>query len=670
MATPRVLSVLRARWLTALLAGAAVGFLTYAGLQLQPRAATATASMLVKVTTSPDGPNGAMPVHGELATQAEIIRSERVARRVAVNLGLDGDDTLRREWRRVTGGQGDFHTWLAERLIGRLEVTHSRETDVVTLAVTDADATRAATLANAYVKAYIHVAQEINGEPVRQYDAYWQSRIDQMAARLQSARARLEAVQTQASAIHAADSADPFVRETTARVLSAEAGVLANDAQAATSLAAPVHADNAQRAAWLRAALDSLRGSAHPAAAQAASSAELERLEREVAQSKFAYETAVNRANMQSAESTARSLKTLITVSTLKAATPPVASGADAAAQHRALALALGLVAAVAAPAAREKLDPRLRNADDVTVRLRQPVLAVLPGTRRGWQARRAVQPPPAPPTGTGLVVAQGRHKNAADDFADTVVLELGEQLAAASADEADRSMVDNGTAGAGPATSHKAEPPCIVADPDSPQALAIGALAAALLQGPLGTHQGAPGVGHTLAVLGTGRGDGRSFVAANLAAALCRDGSRVLLIDADLHHPSQHALAGVDGSRGLTRLLAGRAEPDLIHPVPGVPELFVLPAGQLHGHQLAHELLRRPTLPLLLRELTRKFDHIVIDTAASAEGPEAQEVAARCGAAVIVARRGHSRLPALRALAEGLMRGYSRLSGVVINEA
>lgn len=169
------------------------------------------------------------------------------------------------------------------------------------------------------------------------------------------------------------------------------------------------------------------------------------------------------------------------------------------------------------------------------------------------------------------------------------------------------------------------------------------------------------------VAVVSPQRGDGRSYVAANLAIAFSQLGGRTLLLDADLRRPRQHELFRIDGSSGLSSILSGRETDRVIHPVAGLPSLYVLPVGTLPPNPL--ELIERPAFALLLRDLLAKFDHVVVDTASADSGADASVVAARCGAALAVARRGRSPMDGLQALVELLRAGPAQLAGALLNE-
>ncbi|MBP6902241.1 MAG: polysaccharide biosynthesis tyrosine autokinase [Burkholderiaceae bacterium] len=169
------------------------------------------------------------------------------------------------------------------------------------------------------------------------------------------------------------------------------------------------------------------------------------------------------------------------------------------------------------------------------------------------------------------------------------------------------------------------------------------------------------------IAVVSPESGDGKTFFAANLAVVLAQLGGRTLLVDADLRHPRQHDVFGLDNKAGLSGILSGRAEAKVIQQVPGVPSLFVLPVGITPPNPL--ELVERPAFGLLMRELLSKFDHVVVDTPAACYGSDSAVIAARCGAALVVARKNQGRVAALQDLVANLAETPAAVAGVVFNE-
>jgi protein-tyrosine kinase len=199
--------------------------------------------------------------------------------------------------------------------------------------------------------------------------------------------------------------------------------------------------------------------------------------------------------------------------------------------------------------------------------------------------------------------------------------------------------------------------------DPFSTEAEAFRELRSQLLMGPLGAD--APR--RALAVMSPDSGDGKTFFAANMAVSLSQLGGRTLLIDADMRTPRQHELFGIAASAGLSSMLAGRSEANVIRRIAELPTLYVLPVGTLPPNPL--ELVQRPAFGLLVQELLTKFDHVVVDTPAAVHGADARVLAARCGAAVVIGRRGRTRVRALQALLAALATSPVAMAGVLLNE-
>ena len=171
------------------------------------------------------------------------------------------------------------------------------------------------------------------------------------------------------------------------------------------------------------------------------------------------------------------------------------------------------------------------------------------------------------------------------------------------------------------------------------------------------------------LAVVSADIGDGRTYVAANVAVAFSQlDGGGTLLLDANLRCPRQQTLFGMEsGMPGLAAVLAGRADPRVIQPMRQLPSLHVLPAGALPPNPL--ELLQRPVFGHLLRDFLGRFAYVIVDTPAASQGADARVIAAACGASLVVTRKGRSRMGATDTLLKALSKGPGRIAGVVMND-
>jgi chain length determinant protein tyrosine kinase EpsG len=170
-----------------------------------------------------------------------------------------------------------------------------------------------------------------------------------------------------------------------------------------------------------------------------------------------------------------------------------------------------------------------------------------------------------------------------------------------------------------------------------------------------------------TLAVVSARTGDGRSYVTANLGVLFSQLCQRTLLIDADLRNPTLHTLFGAPNRSGLSAWLAGRADRSVIHRVPGLRHLAVLPAGAIPPNP--QELLARPALPALLRDLARDHDVVLVDTPAAGANADALTVAARAGGAVLVVRKSRTRVAELRDLAAAIAEANAEAVGTILND-
>lgn len=169
------------------------------------------------------------------------------------------------------------------------------------------------------------------------------------------------------------------------------------------------------------------------------------------------------------------------------------------------------------------------------------------------------------------------------------------------------------------------------------------------------------------LAVVSPARGEGRSYLAANLAIVFSQLGEHTLLLDADLRNPRQHHLFGLENRGGLATVLSGRSETNNIQRISSFKDLSVLTAGPQPPNP--QELLGRPAFANLLDELASDFDVVIIDTPATTEYADARTIAVRASGALMVARTKTSRLAEVRELAKQLTHSGVAVVGSVLNE-
>ncbi|MFG6447280.1 chain length determinant protein EpsF [Roseateles sp. BYS180W] len=164
---------------------------------LLPKRYTAVASVVLDV--KPDPITGlsmqSMMTSSMIATQVDIITSDRVARRVIKGLKLEENPALREQWRSETDGEGEYETWLVELFQKNLDVRPSRESSVINISYQGAEPRFAAALSNAFVQAYLDTVLELRVDPARQYSTFFDARAKDARDALERAQTKLSAFQ-------------------------------------------------------------------------------------------------------------------------------------------------------------------------------------------------------------------------------------------------------------------------------------------------------------------------------------------------------------------------------------------------------------------------------------------------------------------------------------------
>jgi succinoglycan biosynthesis transport protein ExoP len=206
----------------------AIGIAVLAGTALLvslivPRQYAAVAEVIIDMR-SPDPVMGtAVPqqaVQGMIATQVEILESERVARAVVDALGLDKSPRWLELWQKETGGAKDLRGWITPRLQKGLDVRSSREGNIVRVGYTATDPHEAARIANAFAAAYLEISVALRVEPARQNAAFFDERLAAARLEVERAQAKLSAYQRDKRIVSGDDRLD--IEQTRLAALSAQ----------------------------------------------------------------------------------------------------------------------------------------------------------------------------------------------------------------------------------------------------------------------------------------------------------------------------------------------------------------------------------------------------------------------------------------------------------------
>jgi polysaccharide biosynthesis transport protein len=207
MTLQQFLLILRARYLVVLLTLVVVVATTVGVSLWLPKKYTATASVVVDVK-SPDPVSGlmlqGMVAPSYMATQVDIINSDRVAKSVVKLLKMEDSESIRRQWEESTSEKGNLVDWLAELLQKYLEVRPARDSNVIHIHYTGTDPRFAAAVANAFAQAYMDVNLDLRVAPAKQYAAFFDEQTKAARDKLEAAQKALSDFQ-QANGITSTD---------------------------------------------------------------------------------------------------------------------------------------------------------------------------------------------------------------------------------------------------------------------------------------------------------------------------------------------------------------------------------------------------------------------------------------------------------------------------------
>ena len=198
MTLQQFLRILRARYIVALLVFFVTVSTTVAVSLLMSKQYTASAAVVVDVK-SPDPVSGlmlqGMMAPGYMATQVDIINSDRVANAVVKLLRMEQSPVIQQQWQEATQGKGQLVDWLATLLQKNLDVKPSRESNVINISYTGTNPEFSAAVANAFAQAYMNVNLDLRLAPARQYAAFFEEQTKAARDKLEKAQQALSTYQ-------------------------------------------------------------------------------------------------------------------------------------------------------------------------------------------------------------------------------------------------------------------------------------------------------------------------------------------------------------------------------------------------------------------------------------------------------------------------------------------
>jgi succinoglycan biosynthesis transport protein ExoP len=191
-----------------------------------------------------------------------------------------------------------------------------------------------------------------------------------------------------------------------------------------------------------------------------------------------------------------------------------------------------------------------------------------------------------------------------------------------------------------------------------------------------------------TLVVTSAAPGEGKTLTSANLAVTFAYDGLRVLLVDCDVRRPRLHGLFQVPRSPGLMELLtpsfggndaqsltfnpsagrtdSGRPVTDVVRPT-NVRGLSLLTCGALPTNPSG--LLSGVRMRVLLQELAKSFDLVILDTPPVLATADAGILGSLADGVLLVVRAGQTDRVAAKRAHQQLVNVGARVVGTVLND-
>jgi succinoglycan biosynthesis transport protein ExoP len=195
MTLQQLLSILRARWKAIVIIWASLMSVVVAGSLFLPEKYEASTDVVVDIKSS-DSVMGsfspqAMLLPSYLGTQADILKSRRVTDRVIDALHLDTNPLMVQAWSDATDGVGDIRSWLFNSMSKALDITPSRDSNLITITYTTASAQFAATVANTYAQAYIDTVLDMRVSPAGESAAWFKDRVETLRQEVDRAQVAL-----------------------------------------------------------------------------------------------------------------------------------------------------------------------------------------------------------------------------------------------------------------------------------------------------------------------------------------------------------------------------------------------------------------------------------------------------------------------------------------------
>jgi protein-tyrosine kinase len=177
-------------------------------------------------------------------------------------------------------------------------------------------------------------------------------------------------------------------------------------------------------------------------------------------------------------------------------------------------------------------------------------------------------------------------------------------------------------------------------------------------------------GVGNTIkiiAVISPVEGEGKTFVASNLAAVFAQLGSKTILMDLNFRGPRVHEIFHLKNNCGLSNLIIKRVAFNQAIHFRLIPSLHIMPSGPKPPNPV--ELLGWQETKELVSSMKDIYDVIIIDTPSFLTTGDALLISNLSDAVIIVVAKGYTKVGSFGLVKKQLDSSGVRIIGSLINE-
>ncbi len=169
-----------------------------------------------------------------------------------------------------------------------------------------------------------------------------------------------------------------------------------------------------------------------------------------------------------------------------------------------------------------------------------------------------------------------------------------------------------------------------------------------------------------TIAISSTISGEGKTFVALNLAGIYALQGKKTILLDLDLRKPRFHLCFNTDNSKGLSTILIGKNKISDCIKKAKIPNLDYITAGPVPPNP--SELTAGKEISNIINELKQIYDFVIIDTPPLGLVTDALSIFKNCDYPIYVIKAHYSKRTFLYNLNHLLIEKHIKDLSVVVN--